>query len=462
MGRNVNMKLRAGYVFLAVLSVACLLIGCKPEMVAEALQKASEPPAVSRTDSDETFTVFLTGNVLGMLKPCGCSTGQLGGFDRRAAILEKVAEDKKLVIDTGRLVAGDSQQDSIKLTTIFRAMTLLNYDAVNLSDTDLTIAKDLDLLEDNTFKLFTASDATVPAIFTRGVKVAGRKVQINVAAIDSEFVDVDTLESIFPDATEKPRINMLIAENLDCSEDSDIFDAIEATDIVDVIVCPAETDEPEILSADENGPLLITVGHLGKYLGRLTVGITKDHLLELSYIPIAIDEKLVPDPELAELYRNYQQMLKDYSLLEELPKMPLAEGLSYAGSRTCQSCHEYEYDKWSDKKHAHAYQTLVEVGSQYDPECVECHVVGLKYESGFVNESSNEDLRDVGCEVCHGPGSGHIESLLNGGDMAESGSPKFTCDHCHTPEHSPGYGADRDGYFKKIIHWEPKPNKNVK
>ncbi|KKK89547.1 hypothetical protein LCGC14_2731990, partial [marine sediment metagenome] len=91
------------------------------------------------------------------------------------------------------------------------------------------------------------------------------------------------------------------------------------------------------------------------------------------------------------------------------------------------------------------------------------HVVGLKYESGFVNESSDKGLRDVGCEICHGPGSRHIEAALSGNDVVGLVSPKFGCNDCHTPEHSPGYGADKDGYFKKIIHWmEPEANKNVK
>ncbi len=450
------MKPQVSYVLGAALSIACLLISCNPEMVADPLQKTPDPPAISRTDPEETLTIFLTGNILGTLKPCGCSTGQLGGFDRRAAILNQVPEDKKLIIDTGRLLAGDSQQDSIKLTMIFQALTLLNYDTVNLSRTDLTTARDLGLLEDNTFKVLTASDPSIPVTFTGNVKIAGRTMQVNVTTIDTASIDIDNLENIFPFATEQPGLNMLIAENLDCSEGSDILEAIEATNLVDVIVCPSEADEPEVLSAAKNGSLLITVGRLGKYLGKLTVGISKDHSLNLSYTPIAIDETLPVSPDIAELYSNYQQMLKDYNLLEELPKTPLPNGLSYAGSNACEPCHGYEYDKWSTKKHAHAYQTLVEVGSQYDPECIECHVVGLNYESGFVNESSKKDLRDVGCEICHGPGSKHAESPF---ESSMGRSPEFGCDHCHTPEHSPGYGADRGGYFKKIIHWkEPKPN----
>lgn len=457
------MRSLARYVFFGALSVVCLLVSCKPDIVAESLQKSPDPPVVSRREPEETLTIFLTGNTLGTLKPCGCSTGQLGGFDRRATIFDRIAEDKRLIIDTGKLVPEDLPQDSIKLTVIFQALALLNYDAVNLSDTDLTIAKNLGLLEDNVFKVLAPSDSTIPAIFTGDVQVAGRTIQISAVAIDAVSLDVDSLENIFPGTTEQPRVNILLAENLDGSNDSDTLKAIEATNLIDVIVCSPEADEPEVLSDGKNGLLLITVGRFGKYIGELKVGISKDDSVNLSYASIAVDETLPVAPEQVELYSNYQQMLKDYNLLEELGKMSLAEGLSYKGSGACKLCHGYEYNKWSTKKHAHAYQTLVEVGSEYDPECVECHVVGLRYESGFVNESSEKGLRDVGCEVCHGPSSKHIESALSGDNVVEPGSPKFMCDDCHTPEHSPGYGADKDGYFKKIIHWmEPKPNNIVK
>ena len=104
------MKSLASYVFFGALSVACLLVSCKPDMVAESLQKAPDPPVILRRNPEETFTIFLTGNILGTLKPCGCSAGQLGGFDRRDAILNQVPKGNKRVIDTGKLLCGDSQR----------------------------------------------------------------------------------------------------------------------------------------------------------------------------------------------------------------------------------------------------------------------------------------------------------------------------------------------------------------
>jgi len=99
------------------------------------------------------------------------------------------------------------------------------------------------------------------------------------------------------------------------------------------------------------------------------------------------------------------------------------------------------------------------VGSELDPECVGCHVVGLKYESGFVSVQETGDLKDVGCEACHGPGSEHIKSL----GKAETTGPKQECVECHTPDNSGNYAGNEKLYFEKIIHWrEPNSLRDVK
>jgi len=85
--------------------------------------------------------------------------------------------------------------------------------------------------------------------------------------------------------------------------------------------------------------------------------------------------------------------------------------------------------------------------------------VGLKYESGFVSVQETGDLKDVGCEACHGPGSEHIKSL----GKAETTGPKQECVECHTPDNSGNYAGNEKLYFEKIIHWrEPNSLRDVK
>jgi hypothetical protein len=83
----------------------------------------------------------------------------------------------------------------------------------------------------------------------------------------------------------------------------------------------------------------------------------------------------------------------------------------------------------------------------------------MEYESGFVSEEKTGNLKNVGCENCHGPGSEHIRTL----GEAETAEPRLDCTDCHTPEESTNYPGNEQLYFEKIIHWrEPNAVGDVK
>ena len=90
-----------------------------------------------------------------------------------------------------------------------------------------------------------------------------------------------------------------------------------------------------------------------------------------------MDETLPQEEALERLYGQYQQLVSASGVLESYPRLPLPDDLRYVGSKQCASCHEYAYSRWETKAHADAFATLVEVGSDRDPECVICHVVGM-------------------------------------------------------------------------------------
>ena len=206
--------------------------------------------------------------------------------------------------------------------------------------------------------------------------------------------------------------------------------------------------------------MVISVGRFGKYVSKLGIKKAKadDKMtIDFSYVPVV--ENLAQQSDAIELYKDYQQLVKDARLLEKYPRFVLPVDLKYTSSTSCKLCHEYEYNKWSEKAHAHAYATLEKVGSQYDPECVLCHVVGLEYEGGFVTEEQTANLKNVGCENCHGPGSQHIKTL----GKAKTAEPKSDCTACHTPENSANYAGNEKKYLQQIIHWrEPNSPADVK
>jgi hypothetical protein len=366
-----------------------------------------------------------------------------------------------MIVDTGRFVKGDGEQDLIKFDILAQAFNLLGYDAVNLTEEDVKIAESLGLIEGigslfNVMTSYRSTDANLPTKFTKKFPLKDQAVAVTVAVFDAESAPTEQVGKLFPPESDRQTVNILILKS--CVPD--IINSIRSQAIVDCLICPADSDEPALLSEPGKKPLVISVGRFGKYICKLQIEPAKNKgKPKLSFSPIPVKGELRPEETLVDLYKVYQQLVKEANLIERIPRFSLPGGLEYTGSKSCKGCHKYEYDKWSTKSHAHAYATLEEVGSEVDPECVGCHVVGLKYEGGFVSVQETGDLKDVGCEICHGPGSEHIKNL----GKVETTAPKKDCVECHTPEHSGKYAGNKDYYFEKIIHWrEPKTLPDVK
>ncbi len=441
--------------------VTVLCVSCGSDVKTE--------PSVKRPSKPESLIVFFTGNTLGELKPCGCTGGQLGGLSRRATIFNRVSDDKRLIIDTGSLVAGRGEQDEIKFNIILQALGLLDYDLVSLSEEDIETGKNFGLLDDTGF-LFNiisskqSSDVDVPAKFAKSLLLRGKPVLVAIAAFDAKSKPIEQIGQLFGSGVNpaqvdsKSKVNILILNHCD---DTIIDFITKRVPVVDCIVRPSDSDEPRVAGGLNNRPLVFSVGRFGRYVSCLQITESPAYKGKprLSFLSIPVKGELKEDASLVQLYKGYQQIVGERNLLEKYQRFVLPDNLEYTGSESCKTCHEYEYEKWSQKAHARAYATLERVGSQLDPECVTCHVVGMEYESGFVSEQKTGHMKNVGCENCHGPGSEHIRTA---GNTALKG-PKSGCIDCHTPDHSGGYAGNEGDFLEKIVHWrEPSSGGSVK
>ncbi len=113
---------------------------------------------------------------------------------------------------------------------------------------------------------------------------------------------------------------------------------------------------------------------------------------------------------------------------------------SYVGGEACEDCHSDAVEFWNTTRHAHAWETLVERGQEFDYDCIGCHVTGWDKPGGanLASIAAKAPLRDVQCETCHGPGSIHI---AKGGEEKPSAVQRMPADNlcagqCHTKEHS--------------------------
>ncbi len=126
-----------------------------------------------------------------------------------------------------------------------------------------------------------------------------------------------------------------------------------------------------------------------------------------------------------------------------------AEPSDYVGSKACAECHETQYGNYQKfSKKAHAWQSVAIMKPKLKEnelkQCYECHTTGYGKKGGFVNIETTPGLADVGCETCHGPGSGHAKS----GDPALiTRRPKTeTCTTCHNSQRV------EDFRFKPLIY----------
>lgn len=122
----------------------------------------------------------------------------------------------------------------------------------------------------------------------------------------------------------------------------------------------------------------------------------------------------------------------------------------YAGSATCEDCHADAVTFWKSTRHAHAWKTLVDRGQQFDFDCTSCHVTGWDRPGG-ANLAFNEPLRDVQCEVCHGPSSIHV---AKGGEekplkTLREPAKDLCANQCHTSEHSDTF--EHTAYMRDIL-----------
>ncbi len=168
---------------------------------------------------------------------------------------------------------------------------------------------------------------------------------------------------------------------------------------------------------------------------------------------VRIGKKLACD---LEVQKHTAQYFRDagaanVQFAQSIAPLPIAKGVpTYVGSAACVECHDTAVDFWKKTRHAGAWETLVKRGQEFDLECISCHVTGWN-QPGGASLAKNEGLRDVQCEVCHGPASIHVAS--EGGEdpptLVGGPDPGMCAKQCHTPEHSDTFSYD--AYLRDIV-----------
>ena len=200
---------------------------------------------------------------------------------------------------------------------------------------------------------------------------------------------------------------------------------------------------------------IVRIGHKGQHAGIAGAFRQTDGSYKIEYQLIDMTEDYLTPKDAAieakdpilKLLQSYSDEVKSSKFLEEAVKKKsphnaqiLYRGgkLNYVGADACKSCHPQEHAIWAKTKHSDALTYLEPkhafrpTGRNFDPECVTCHVVGLEFTSGFESVENTPKLMHVGCENCHGPGSGHAANS-NDKDLLKLLSPWKTNAKDHLP-----------------------------
>jgi hypothetical protein len=177
----------------------------------------------------------------------------------------------------------------------------------------------------------------------------------------------------------------------------------------------------------------------------------------------ALDKSIPDDPELLALRHAYKQRLRTLNMADAAKHRapaPAKDAATYRGNASCGTCHDEALAFWKRTGHGRAWATLVREQSDFDLSCVGCHMTGY-LAAGGASLSQRPELRDVGCETCHGPGSLHEDAPDDDKKrLTHLDAPEEVCRGCHTPEHSDLFSYV--AYRRRILgpgHGEPVAEK---
>jgi hypothetical protein len=109
----------------------------------------------------------------------------------------------------------------------------------------------------------------------------------------------------------------------------------------------------------------------------------------------------------------------------------------FVGSLACRDCHPEEYESFLKfARKASSYAAVEKMRPKLTTAeyrgCLACHTTGYGKPGGFRSDEETPELKNAGCEVCHGPGSRHVVTA-EAADIRGKLS-REDCEGCHSQE----------------------------
>lgn len=386
--------------------------------------------------------LILSGDYNGNLAPCGCTKPMTGGIKRLVSAAVSLRDKAHTtLLDNGGWVLGAGRQDALKADALAEILGKAGWTAVNVGPREEKLGKG-ELLS-----MQSLSQGKLLASVQNGPSFNDPDLKFQRFVISGPFF---VLGVSMP--TEKSWIDAVLEEGIAQARETGLSPVLLLQgSFAEAKALAVRFPDLRLIQYRSGGDaserptrvgntLLVTPGADGKHLLRLVffAGKFKDFRV------ITLGPEFSDDPQAARIYRAYLSRVSDERLVEAIPRFSTE---SFAGSRTCQKCHQPAGHVWERSHHAQALRTLERFGHDRDPDCLPCHVVGLSSKNGFNSRTSTPQLAGVGCESCHGSGGLHAKS------PSTVKMPKVAsaaCVNCHTGNTSPGF--EFSTYWQRVRH----------
>ncbi len=374
-----------------------------------------------------SMVILYTGGTKSHLEPCGCYQEQSGGLPRRAYLVSEIRKPgiPTLLVDAGDIFDGTEAIDTQRCRVNLKAMSMMGYDTVALSQSDLAYG-DTYISEHRDAASFPFLGAG--HIHTRPfvLKIVGKT---TIALISTSY------KGKLPDAD----VFITLGER-----------TLVGSREIDVVISPEEA------GIKQQTDLHLWVGSTseGKTLGFLALWVnsagelTRQHAAQLALTGDVPEDESVRQL-LTDFYREVAEVSEHRPLFTNQPLENQTKN-GYVSASACQSCHNQEYLQWSATRHAFAFETLLKKERYFDPNCVSCHTTGFGYQTGFQIGDDTLAFKGVQCETCHGPGKKHVGNPKK--TNIRSGADTSLCLECHDTKHSPGFAEVAALHTKDVDH----------
>ena len=460
------------------------------------------PAASARPPAEPSSSIVFGADQLGYLAPCGCSEHQLGGAARAAAYIEGVSHRAPtLFIQGGNLLFGRLQPTAEERPEAEAKATALakSWQFGSAAATRELRFGPYDLPEGESFaRGLLGPQLTVPKVVLLG------GVRLGLLPLDgptrggAELLRKAGAEIVVA-VVQTPKLTdaeaWAAASGADLALQSGLLDPVADTDEAALlsgrvptfrvkdkgrgllrleIHRPAKLSAPGIVVPEPQPLRLARAADLDRVLAsdraRLDGArgpmraLLEKKIGELSARRAALEapaprpaeriwvdfqfvelgDGLPEDPAVKALFDRYTAGVAAANLAAQGAKScpaPAPGQLHYVGVASCRDCHPDPARVYDGMAHAHAYQTLVDKGRQYDLECIGCHVVGYGKPGGVCRLDRVDGLANVQCESCHGMGSAHADSA--GGEAVPVPKPGIAqCLACHTPDNDTRFSKE--------------------